>query len=68
MTLNRRSWLEQLFTCTQKGVQARRAGLPLTSCPYGPNYTGNYQGFQRQRRQAWQEGWSLADKEIREAQ
>lgn len=62
MAKRRRSWVRHLFDITNKGGDARRAGLPR-DCPYAEAR----RGVQRQRAAAWLEGWDCADREIREA-
>lgn len=42
------------------GAEAFRAGLPISSCPYGTAHTKTGKGWDRHREQAWKGGWDRA--------
>lgn len=58
----RTGWRWHMMAVTNKGGDARRAGLPREY-----PYKNAQRGVQRQRAAAWLEGWDCADREIREA-
>jgi hypothetical protein len=60
--IRNRSWTMHLMAVTNKGADARRAGLPKES-PYTMRSNLN-----RCRAEAWLDGWDCADREIREAE
>lgn len=53
------SWGLQLIRITGKGAAAYRAGKPLSANPYAAR-KGN---LQRQRAQAWTDGWTSTQRE-----
>ena len=53
-------WASQLVTIYNKGADARRNGEPRGANPYKEGYrnsNGPGGNLQRQRRQAWYDGW-----------
>jgi len=50
-------WNLHLLACSRKGMEARKAGVKQTDCPYKVS-----KGLNRQRRQYWQYGWIEQDK------
>ncbi len=60
------TWLMQMVTITQRGIDDFTAGVARDAGPYHEGHRNN-QGpggnLQRKRREAWLEGWKLAEKE-----
>lgn len=62
----RPDWKMQLVTIYNKGRQACAKGLGRTRCPYLSGYrnaNGPGGSLQRQRREAWLDGWDAALRE-----
>ena len=58
-------WLRQLVNIENKGYAAFSMGIPLKDNPYQTGYrnqNGTGGSLQRQRRDAWNRGWLLAEK------
>lgn len=47
------NWDMQLVRIFDKGMAARKAGLPLDACPYK-----GHRGLDRQRADYWRDGWT----------
>ena len=57
-------WLMQLVKAYQRGIDARKEGLPRTVCPYMGGYRNNQGaggGLQRQRRDEWYKGYDKGE-------
>jgi hypothetical protein len=58
-----------LIRCYEKGMDARREGVPRSENPYRNGYRNNQGpggGLQRQRYKAWNEGWDQEDEDTYE--
>jgi ribosome modulation factor len=61
--MSRGTWLQQLVTIQGKGYKAFQEGKDRSDCPYRGGYhnqNGPGGSLQRQRRQAWLQGFQQA--------